>query len=371
MEAVLNDLQYAPDILRQRSFPIGEPSQIATARRAGNELARHIGFDDVRTGQLAIVISEAATNIVKHALRGEILLRKVWRAGASGIEVLAIDHGPGMSNLRQHMQDGHSTTGTYGVGLGAIRRLSQEFDLYTAPGKGTLLMMVLWGPHASGPHANNVRPASPHWQIGAVCLPMASEQICGDAWHVVCEGQELSLMVADGLGHGPLAAQASETASTLLENSTPGLPPLPGSFLQLAHDALRGTRGAAMAVTHIDIERGQLRYAGVGNIAASTFHGQQQRHLLSHNGIIGSNLRKVQEFLHPWQAGTLLIMHSDGLQTRWDLDQYPGLVSCHPSLIAAMLYRDFSRGRDDITVVVLREHRHDGYQTAREGTATP
>ena len=367
MEAVLNDLQYAPDILRQRSFPIGEPSQIATARRAGNELARHIGFDDVRTGQLAIVISEAATNIVKHALRGEILLRKVWRAGSSGIEVLAIDHGPGMSNLRQHMQDGHSTTGTYGVGLGAIRRLTQEFDLYTAPGKGTLLMMVLWGPHA-----NSSLPARPNWQIGAVCLPMASEQICGDAWHVVCEGQELSLMVADGLGHGPLAAQASETASTLLENSTPGLPPLPGSFLQLAHDALRGTRGAAMAVTHIDIERGQLRYAGVGNIAASTFHGQQQRHLLSHNGIIGSNLRKVQEFLHPWQAGTLLIMHSDGLQTRWDLDQYPGLVSCHPSLIAAMLYRDFSRGRDDITVVVLREHQHDEDQTsATESTTKP
>ncbi|MGK5051992.1 ATP-binding SpoIIE family protein phosphatase [Janthinobacterium sp. RB2P8] len=360
----MNHIEHAPDIARQRSFPIGEPSEIAAARRAGNELARRIGFDDVRTGQLAIIISEAATNIVKHAQRGEILLRKVLRGGTSGIEVLAIDHGPGMANVRQHMQDGHSTTGTYGVGLGAIRRLSQEFDLYTAPGKGTVLMMVIWGQHAS-----SAIPASPNWQIGAVCLPLASEQVCGDAWNVVCEGHELSLMVADGLGHGPLAARASECASALLEDSAPGLPPLPAPFIELAHGALRATRGAALAVAHIDSARRQLRYAGVGNIAACAFDAQQRQHLLSHNGIVGSNLRKVQEFCYPWQTGTTLIMHSDGLHTRWDLERYPGLAHCHPSLVAAVLYRDFARGRDDVTVVVLREHeehRHAGAE--RNGT---
>ena len=358
MEAVLNHQEPQPDILRQRTFPIGEPSEIAAARRAGNELARRIGFDDVRTGQLAIIISEAATNIVKHAQRGEILLRKVLRGGTSGIEVLAIDNGPGMANVRQHMQDGHSTTGTYGVGLGAIRRLSQEFDLYTAPGKGTLLMTVVWGPNAS-----SAVPAHPNWRIGAVCLPLASEQVCGDAWNVICEGHELSLMVADGLGHGPLAARASECASTLLEHATPGLPPLPAPFIELAHGALRATRGAALGVAHIDSARRELRYAGVGNIAACAFDAQQRRHLLSHNGIVGSNLRKVQEFCYAWQPGMTLIMHSDGLHTRWDLERYPGLAQCHPSLIAAVLYRDFARGRDDITVVVLREHeehRHAG-----------
>ncbi|PMQ14896.1 ATP-binding SpoIIE family protein phosphatase [Janthinobacterium sp. AD80] len=361
METVLNHLEPQPDILRQRSFSIGEPSEIAAARRAGNELARLVGFDDVRAGQLAIVISEAATNIIKHARRGEILLRKVLRGGTSGIEVLAIDQGPGMGNVRQHMQDGQSTTGTYGVGLGAIRRLSQEFDLYTAPGKGAALMMVVWGPHAS-----SSIPASPNWQIGAVCLPLASEQVCGDAWNIVCEGHELSLMVADGLGHGPLAARASETASALLENSTPGLPPLPAPFIELAHGALRGTRGAAMAVAHIDSARRELRYAGVGNIAACAFDAHQRRHLLSHNGIVGSNLRKVQEFRYPWQLGTMLVMHTDGLHTRWDLEQYPGLAQCHPSLVAAVLYRDFARGRDDITVVVLREHEEHEAVTGQE-----
>ena len=146
MEAVLNHQEPQPDILRQRSFPIGEPSEIAAARRAGNELARRIGFDDVRTGQLAIIISEAATNIVKHAQRGEILLRKVLRGGTAGIEVLAIDSGPGMANVRQHMQDGHSTTGTYGVGLGlgGAKRLADAFYIDTVPGAGTTVTIAKW-----------------------------------------------------------------------------------------------------------------------------------------------------------------------------------------------------------------------------------
>ena len=317
-------------------------------------LARRIGFDDVRTGQLAILITEAATNIVKHAGHGEILLRKVTRGGAQGIEVLAIDKGPGMRNVAQYMEDGQSTAGTYGVGLGAIRRLSQEFDLYSLPGMGTVLMMVVWGTTV-----NAAIPADPGWQVGAVCLPLASEEVSGDAWNVVFEGHEMSLVMADGLGHGPHAAEASEKASALLESCAPGLAPLPGAFLKLAHAALAGTRGAAMAVAHVDRERCELRYAGVGNIAAYAFEGGQCRHLLSHNGIVGSNLRKVQEFQHPWHTGTLLVMHSDGLHTRWDLDQYPGLSHCHPALVAAVLYRDFSRGRDDVGVVVMREHVAD------------
>lgn len=352
MEAVLNPAAPAlsPDAFRQQRFAIGEPSEIAAARRAGTSLARRIGFDDVRAGQLAIIVSEAASNIVKHAGHGEILLRQLVRDGVSGIEILAIDKGPGMRNVLQHMEDGQSTAGTYGVGLGAIRRLSQEFDLYSMPGLGTVLMMIIWSTGSGRGHA-----ARPDWQIGAVCLPLASEVVSGDAWNMVHQGHDLTLMMADGLGHGPHAAEASETASALLETTTPGLPPLPGTFLKLAHGALAGTRGAAMAVAHIDKERGELRYAGVGNIAGCTFDAGQSRHLLSHNGIVGSNLRKVQEFQYPWQTGTLLVMHSDGLHTRWDLDQYPGLAHCHAALIAAVLYRDFTRGRDDVSVVVLRE----------------
>ena len=339
MESILIRLE------TQQAFHIGELSEIASARRAGMKLAQILGFDEVRIGQLAIVITEAATNIAKHAQRGEILLRAIQRDNYVGIEIIAIDSGPGISNIALQMKDGNSTTGTYGVGLGAIERLSQEFDMYSVQQQGTVLWMVLWGNDA-------VLQANEQWQVGAVCLPYPGEEISGDAWSADSDGNTLTLMVADGLGHGPDAAQASMAATALTINSHDQSPAI---LLQRTHTALRGTRGAAVAITQIDLERGQLRFAGVGNIAVSVFETTARRHLLSHNGIVGSNLRKLQEFSQSWESGAMVIAHSDGIGTRWDLDKYPGLTHSHPSLIAAVLYRDFTRGRDDVSVVVLRE----------------
>lgn len=338
MEAVLNKLG------KQVTLHIGELSEIASARRAGNELARQLGFDEVRTGQLAIVITEAATNIVKHAREGEILLRSLDDGGRAGVEVIAIDRGPGMANVALRMEDGNSTTGTYGVGMGAIRRLAHEFDVYSAEGQGTVLLMVLWG---STPKA----PAG-RWQVGAVCLPLAGEDLCGDAWDIGVGDGSITICVADGLGHGPDAALAADKAVALAPLH-PGVAAT--ELLQLAHEALRGTRGAALAVAVIDDEKQQLSYCGVGNIAACLFDGPARRHLMSHNGIVGSNLRKVQSFSHQWSSGAMLILHSDGIGTRWDLDAYPGLVFRHPGIVAAVLYRDFARQRDDALVLVVRQ----------------
>lgn len=339
METVLNKLG------RQTSFHIGESSEIAAARRAGNELARRLGFDEVRTGQVAIVITEAATNIVKHAREGEILLRSLESGGKHGIEIIALDRGPGMANVALRMEDGNSTTGTYGVGMGAIGRLVQEFDIYSAEGQGTVLLMIVWS------DGNGALPSS--WQVGAVCLPVAGEDLCGDAWDIGVGQHGIAICTADGLGHGPDAALASDPAVSFA-SKRPDLGA--AALVALAHEALHGTRGAAMAVAVIDEEREQLSFAGVGNIAGCIFLNGTRRHLMSHNGIVGSNLRKVQELVHPWQAGAMVILHSDGIATRWDLDTYSGLIFRHPSLIAAVLYRDFARKRDDAMALVVRQH---------------
>ncbi len=339
MEALLNKLG------KQTSFHIGELSEIASARRAGNELARRLGFDEVRTGQVAIVITEAATNIVKHAKEGEILLRPLESGPRKGIEIIALDRGPGMANVALRMEDGNSTTGTYGVGMGAIRRLAQEFDVYSSEGQGTVLMMIVWSDGAC---------ALPDgWQIGAVCLPLAGEDLCGDAFDIGAGANGLTICAADGLGHGPDAARASDPA-VVFASERPDLNAT--SLVALAHEALRGTRGAAMAIAVIDEGKEQLGFVGIGNIAGCIFHDGARRHLMSHNGIVGSNLRKVQEFVHPWQPGAMVILHSDGIATRWDLDGYPGLIFRHPSLIAAVLYRDYARQRDDAMVIVVRQH---------------
>lgn len=158
-------------------------------------------------------------------------------------------------------------------------------------------------------------------------------------------------MAVDGLGHGPEAAQASRKAIDMLPDL---VHQSPGQLMNSVHNGLRSTRGAAIAIAQVDPENAQLLFAGIGNIAVSTYEDDKRRHLISHNGIAGVNLRKVQEFSQPWADNMLLIAHSDGINTRWDLNQYPDLRYRHPGLIAGVLYRDFCRGRDDVSVVVLR-----------------
>lgn len=339
MEIVLSIAQ------RQTVFSLDEPSQVGTVRRAGGMLAQTLGFDDTMSGRVTLLITEAATNIVKHATRGEILLRPVWSGSVFGIEIIAIDSGPGMADLATSMEDGNSTAGSYGVGLGAIRRLSCEFDIYTAAGGGTVLCMLVW----SDP--DRVQPS--RRKIGVVCLPLPGEEECGDAWTVVEAAGALSVLVADGLGHGPDAARASRAAVLAAERHPAALP---GQLMQVVHEALRGTRGAAVGITRLDFHTRQVHFAGIGNIAAAVHESDARHHLVSHNGIVGSNMRKVQEFAASWGADSLLIMHSDGIGTRWDLNRYPGLAARHPSLIAAVIYRDFARLRDDATILVIREH---------------
>ena len=340
---------------RQQTFHIAEASGIAPIRRAGALLTQQLGFDEVTAGKLALVITEAATNIVKHATQGQILLRSLQDGKKVGVEVIAIDAGPGISNIKLQMEDGHSTTGTYGVGLGAIERIAHEFGIYSVPSQGTVILMIIW--------SGTPPPITSRWQVGAVCIPIEGEDVCGDAWDIEQQGSTLALVVADGLGHGPDAAKASVPATQVIIDHANQMP---AHLMQRAHAALHGTRGAAVAITQIDEERGTLSFAGIGNIAVSVFENDKRRHMISHNGIVGHNMRKVQEFAQPWVDGSLLIAHSDGLGTRWDLEQYPQLMTFHPSIVAAVLYRDFTRGRDDSTVVVLRDACFDEPVFARQ-----
>jgi anti-sigma regulatory factor (Ser/Thr protein kinase) len=332
---------------RQARFHIGEPSEVATARRAACDMARMLGFNETITGEVAIVVTEAGTNITKYAGSGEILLRKAIRHdGAVGIEILALDRGPGISHLARSMQDGNSTAGSYGIGLGTMERLADQFDIYTAAGLGTAICLSFWC-------KPDIEFAS--WcDIGIVCLPVAGETLCGDAWGARREDRKVTFVLADGLGHGPLAATASEAACRTLVG---GPLATAGQAVQIAHQALQRTRGAALGVACIDADADRMTFAGVGNITGCVLNNGKTGHLISHNGIVGSNLRKVQEFDTPWSSEALLIMHSDGIKTRWDLNLYPGLSLLYPSLIAAVLYRDFQRGNDDATMLVCRQHR--------------
>ncbi len=322
------------------AVPVNEASQVGEARRAAVGMADRLGFDEEGQGRVGVVTTEAATNLFKHAREGVVLLRALECGRSLGVEVLALDRGPGMADPARCMRDGYSTAGTPGNGLGAMARLSATLDLYSRVPSGTALVARLWADDAPGPG---------RFLVAGVSVPKAGESICGDSWAEAFEGGRALFLVADGLGHGPQAAEASLAAVRIFqERARLG----PAGILQAAHAALRGTRGAAVAVA--EIEAGEVRFAGVGNIAGCVLSGDASRSMVSHNGIVGHEARRFQEFTYPFPPGAMLVMHSDGVVTRWGLNDSPGLAAHDPALVAGVLYRDFSRGRDDATVLVAR-----------------
>jgi anti-sigma regulatory factor (Ser/Thr protein kinase) len=327
------------------SVSVDDPSQVGEARRSASAIATAAGLNETEAGKFALIATEAATNISKHAQRGEIILRSITGPGMrAAADLIAIDSGPGIANLDRALGDGYSTAGTSGHGLGAISRLASEFDIYTTAGVGTVLC-------ARVTHEPVIRTAAPPaYDVGVVRVPKRGETACGDDWSFTVDDVGRALLtVADGLGHGIAAAEAASRAVMIGAERAAEQPAM---VLSSIHSGLRPTRGAAVAVA--ELANSCVRFAGLGNIGASIVSARDSRSLVSHNGIAGHEMRKIQEFSYDWPADSLLVVHSDGLSTRWDLAKYPGLVSRHPSVVAGVLYRDFTRGRDDALVVVVR-----------------
>jgi anti-sigma regulatory factor (Ser/Thr protein kinase) len=329
----------------QLRFEVHEASQVSEARSVAVELSNRLGFGDTESGKVALAVTEAGTNLVKHASHGELLIRGLEQRSNPGVEVLALDRGPGISDVTRALRDGYSTAGSQGTGLGALSRVADQFDLYSLPGKGTVVWLMVRG-------RRQPSSTTPVLDIGVVCQPKDGEEVSGDQWGCAAAEHRRVLAVVDGLGHGPDAHKAARTAvEALARNAAHG----PGAIVQGMHEASRSTRGSAAGVCELDPRQAACRFAGIGNVACAVVTGSETRHLLSHSGIVGHSVRKIQEFAAPWPPGGLLVMHSDGVASHWDLGAYPGLSVRHPALIAAVLYRDFSRGRDDVTVVVARQ----------------
>lgn len=325
---------------------VSDASSIGSVRRQAVGLAQGAGFAETEAGRVALVVTELATNLVRHAGGGRLMLQVV---DESLLEVLSIDSGPGM-NPEQALKDGYSSGGTAGQGLGAVRRLSAEFDVYSHPGKGCVVLSRA-ARTSSMLDQGATALAGQRWRWGAVTTPAPGEEAIGDTWRLRSEGSSMSMLVADGLGHGPLAAEASGTAARVFENEAfDAITP----YFAKAHAAMRSTRGAAVAVAVCPGDNSQLTYCSIGNIAASILtRGGVHKRLMSHNGTVGAEMRTAKPLSYDWSAGDRLVAHSDGLTTRWMLKDYPDLMQYHPAVVAAVLHRDQLRGRDDATIVVL------------------
>lgn len=325
------------------AIPLRDDSSVGEARRAARTLARALGFGDVGIEQAAIVATEAARNVVRHGGGGEVVLTPA--PGGGFLDVLALDRGRGIPDLAKALQDGYSTGGTPGQGLGSIQRLATVLDVYSAPGHGTALLARL----GAGPH-----PARGALEVGALCVAVPPEPESGDGWAVETHGSRSLVLVVDGLGHGPLAAEAAHAAVRQFRKHAS----LPADRLvERIHHELRPTRGAAVAVAEVAAHGDRVHYAGIGNISGILHGSMKTRHMVALPGTAGRETRAIRAFDYDWPEDGALIMHSDGIATHWDLGTYPGLAVHHPALVAGVLYRDFARRRDDATVVVVRRHR--------------
>ncbi|BDL39070.1 ATP-binding protein [Methylorubrum sp. GM97] len=322
---------------------ITEASQVAEARRRAVAAAQAIGFDETAAGRVALVVTELSTNIVKYGVPGEILVGTYEDATGSGVEILALDKGPGFSDLGSALRDGHSTGGSAGEGLGAVRRLSDAFDIASRPGTGTAVLARLSG----------VRPATADGTaaFGAVTVPLRGETANGDAYAVRERPDGWTAIVADGLGHGPEAAKASQEALSLFHHHRDKPP---GAILSAIHAGLPQTRGGAVSVASLNRDAGILTFAGIGNVLGAVVSGAVTKRTVSLAGTAGHAARRIQEFEYPMRRDDVFVLCSDGIATGWSLDAYPGIAAAHPSLVAGLIYRDFARARDDATVLVVR-----------------
>jgi anti-sigma regulatory factor (Ser/Thr protein kinase) len=322
-------------------------SSVGDARRSGSRLAADLGFNEVKAGELGILITEVARNAVVHGGGGQLIISGCKsERGDIRIDVLALDRGKGIKDISRAFEDGYSTSTTPGTGLGAVRRMAAVFDLFSSA-QGTVIFARVEQPAAGESKAGKKAAL----EVVGVVVPLAGERVSGDgvAWEQK-PGRTVILAV-DGLGHGRFAAEAAEEAKRIFHQY---LAHTPGEIISRIHDALKKTRGAAASIAEIHPAAGTLIYAGVGNISSVVVTDGASRSLVSHNGTLGHMFPRIQEFKVEWPRNSVLIMHSDGMQSRWDLSRYPGLLARQPALIAGILFRDFRRQRDDSSVVVVK-----------------
>lgn len=328
-----------------KAFPVDDASRVGEARRHAAQLAAALGLPEADAGRLALVVTELGTNLHRHAVKGRLLIAA--RPASKDVEVVAIDEGPGMPDLRLSMRDGQSSGSTPGTGLGAIRRLADDFDIHTSVPHGTVCVARVRMPRAAGAAAQR----APAIEIGAIMLCAPGESVCGDGWAASVDGSRSWLLLADGLGHGPAAAEASGAACEVFAASPQSDP---RDLVQKVHAALRTTRGAAVCALALDAESATIDYCGAGNVVGRVLSGVFDKSIITQHGTAGLQIRRPEPSSIEMPSHALLIMHSDGIETRWKAERLLPVLRSDPSLVAAILMRDHTRHRDDATVVVLR-----------------
>ncbi|MEU0256668.1 ATP-binding SpoIIE family protein phosphatase [Streptomyces sp. NPDC006184] len=344
--------------------PVHDSTRVRDARTAAQEACAQAGLAAPRTAAAELVATELATNLLRHAGGGRMVVNLVAPPAGAGtsVQVFSLDHGPGFADADTALRDGYSTAaGSLGAGLGSCLRSANAFHLYSLPGRGTVATARI------DPEPRTRGSAQAAVPVGGITTALAQAEQCGDAWGWARSGGLMTLLLADGLGHGPKAAHASTAAVAELRRAA-HLPP--AELLRRLHVVLRPTRGAAVTVAQVDADRAELSLAGVGNVSARVRSGDGWTSHVAHPGIVGAYFpAQVPVRRLPWRRDSLLVMHSDGLPSRWAPPEDTRLLAHDPSVVAGAILREAGSparpARDDTSVAVLAPDRRTSPHDSR------
>lgn len=327
-------------------FKANDRSYFAILKKEIRALAHTLHFNERQIGEIDIIVAELASNLVKHAGGGQILVKLVSHQGNDGIELISIDNGAGIADINKMVRDGESSKSTLGLGLGAMQRLSDTFQIYSLKNWGTIILCRKYVKKSM----LHLKP--PVTEIRSVVVPKPGETKCGDRFFHIENKNHIKLFLADGLGHGAEAARAVQEAGIAFASCQELDPP---EILRYINLYVRKTRGLVGMVAIFDIAKKTWDLCGVGNIATKISGPTVSKNYMSYNGIIGLNLPRSmnsQQIMH--EKGQYMIMCSDGLRSRWDTLKYAGILRYDLTMLAASLFKDYTRTTDDASVAICK-----------------
>ena len=337
-------------------IPIREAADVGVCRRRASHLAVGLGFGDEDVGRVAILATELVENVLRHGGgKGEFRLSETSDGeGRRGIEVTCSDEGPGLNRDRAFL-DGFSTRSSLGIGLGAVARMADSYNVLTpSSGRGVEIVCKKWLKDVlAAPRPPSVAGSLIPVEVGARSQPYPGLKVNGDAYVIRFPGERHVLAaVIDGLGHGVDAHEASVAAQGHIEANT-DLDLV--RLFQDVHQRLRRTRGAVMAAAVLHLDERRLQFLGVGNIEAVLLNDETPTRLVSLGGIVGHGMRTLRPFEYPWDGHHTLVMCSDGIRSAWRAEIPHKILHAHPDILTETILRDFNRETDDATAIGIRE----------------
>jgi len=335
------------NVSTELDIEISDPADSTRAQHTIERIAAELGFENETSSKLGLVASELATNLHKHAGGGTLSVSKLEMDSQTGIRIESADSGPGIQDIEAAFTTGTSTAGSLGLGLSIVNQTMDEVEITTPEGTaaGTRLVADRW--LTPDYETKNPCPVS----IGAASRAISPDEANGDAFITKTWNDKTLVGVIDGLGHGSRAHKAATTARTYVESHAER--PL-ASIFRGTDRACKGSRGVVMALAKFDWLENTLTFANIGNINVKV-SGPEWTGLIVRRGVIGGNNPGPSVVTREWDPGYTIVMHSDGISTRWDWNEIRDGGDEPAGVIANRLLKQYGKSNDDATALVVTE----------------